>query len=199
VRHILTQAEQYPWRVAAEGPSLAERFQRAVADPGYPIDDEMRDHIDWLHNLVKQHRQEFGKQASYDEFGEALMRFLREHGGTTFREMPGDGPTSGYMVSQTPDNRHPAETFHPDQVKQYRDEHREHLQGNPDEYVGVWEQPDGVYNEISKNHRDYLDAIGDAYDRDQIALHDLGYGTDIDVAATQYNGQPGIYLARQEG
>lgn len=131
------------------------------------------------------------------EFMDALMQTLDEHGGLTFRHMPGDGPQSGYMVSQTPDNKHPIETFHPRQVQDFRDEHQQRLQENPDEYIGVWRDPDGVYNEISKNHPNYSDAIKDAYDRDQIALHDLGHGTDIDVAATQYNGQPGIYLARE--
>lgn len=135
-----------------------------------------------------------GKVAAHD-FDRGLTQHLDEHGGATFKEHPGDGPTSGYMVSQTPDNKLPTETYHPSQVRDLRDQNRDKL--GPDDYNGVWQEPDAVYHEIAKNHPEYGKAQQDAYDRDQIAFYDLNHGAEIDTAQTQYNGTPGIWMARR--
>jgi hypothetical protein len=134
------------------------------------------------------------------EFGEALMKSLRDTGGFSFRDPRmalSDAPQSGYMVSQTPDFHVPAEEFTPDHALEFWRQHKPILDAHPDHYIGGWLQDGNVYLERSKNHPEYNKAIGDSLDRDQIALRDLGYKTDIETEQTHYQGTPGIWMARR--
>lgn len=128
-----------------------------------------------------------------------IRQRLKDQGGHTFREHPSESPpSSGFQVSQTPDGLHPADSFKGRQVRDFRDKNRQLLDSDPANSVGIWQQPEGVYNEVSKNHPNYWDAVRDAYDRDQIAFHNNSTHDDIDVAGTQYNGDPGWYMARHD-
>ena len=210
-RRIVTAREQYdmlaPWREAASSPwtDSEGRYTGPARVKAKPYrdsysEDESGNCVSCGVHFSQPHQGPHtaavdDSDASWDEH---IRQRLKDQGGHTFRNHPSeDPPSSGFQVSQTPDNLHPADTFRGRDVRDFRDQNRKLLDSDPTTGVGIWQQPEGVYNEISKNHPGYWDAVNDAYKRDQISFHNNTNHDDVDTAETQYNGTPGYWMARR--
>lgn len=111
-------------------------------------------------------------------------------GGFTFHDRPGDGPTSGYMVSTHPDREEiiPLDEMSPEDVAKFKENNVDLFQGHPENYLGGWANQD--------NHKFYLDvpqhdprlwgAVDTALDNDELAIYDLGHNWDL---PTEDDGQ----------
>lgn len=127
-------------------------------------------------------RVAFVKQALTDDEKEKLLREFQDSGGFTFRDHPGDGPDSGFMVSlpnserTTPVAEHDAED-----IGSFHDEVRPVLDAHPDHYHGDWGDDGLAYQDVSRNIADPWEAARRGQEDDQLAIFDLNQGDSIDT------------------
>ena len=101
-------------------------------------------------------------------------------GGFTMRDHPGDGPTSGTMVSLPRAEGHEESGLTRDQVNgdnqaDYMDRKWDKIH-EPNNYGGGWDEKGKWYNDVSKNFKDPWEAAGYAMKGDQAGVYDLdGY------------------------
>jgi len=101
-------------------------------------------------------------------------------GGFTMRDRPGDGPTSGTMVSLPRAEGHEESGLTRDQVNgdnqaDYMDRKWDKIH-EPNNYGGGWDEKGKWYNDVSKNFKDPWEAAGYAMKGDQAGVYDLdGY------------------------
>lgn len=108
-------------------------------------------------------------------------------GGYTLRDKPGDGPTSGTMVSLPRAEGHeeafPVRGLSGDAVADYVDRKWDPVHEHPDNFAGGWANTgeggdDQFYQDISRNYSDPWEAAGDAMKGGQLGVYDLdGYYT----------------------
>lgn len=150
---IYSQAEQYPWRI-----------KHAV-----PEDVSRQWAVDALRSITRQNEQRPFEKAP-DDFG------------ATIRHHPGDGPTSGYMVSQpgTEDDETPFSRVHPKDIERYVTEHKD-LINEPDNFYGSWVSPRDdrspdtpyLFQDVSRNYADPWEAARAALAGEQYGIYDL--------------------------
>jgi len=106
-----------------------------------------------------------------------IMEAIEQGGweGITFRDRPGDGPTSGYMVSLPGKERsHPMDELSGEQIGSYLREQGDDV--GPDDGYGGWHEDDDDgdlwYHDISRNIEDTYDATRAALDWKQKAIFD---------------------------
>lgn len=119
-----------------------------------------------------------------DDDMDKLMEEARG-GGFSFRNRPGDGPTSGTTVgrpkSEGHEEHYPFGELSPDKLHDRINDKREVIESDPDNLNGGWKhtKPDKSqdwYNDVSKNFKDPWDAAGYAVGGDQKSVYDLdGY------------------------
>lgn len=105
---------------------------------------------------------------------------LADHGGFTLHDRIGDAPTSGYMVSldKSTEEVHPASSITAEVIDAYRTKHASAL-AHPDVYLGAWVHEGKAYLDIPAHFTDLDKAMRAAADNDQIAVFDIGTGTEI--------------------
>jgi GNAT superfamily N-acetyltransferase len=116
-------------------------------------------------------------------------------GGFTMRDRPGDGPTSGTMVSLPRSEGHEESGLTRDQVNgdnqaDYMDRKWDKIH-EPNNYGGGWDEKGKWYNDVSKNFKDPWEAAGYAMKGQQNGVYDLdGYydkdGKPTDVETPQF-------------
>ena len=101
-------------------------------------------------------------------------------GGFTFRNKPGDGPTSGTMVSLPREEGHEevmdfskGQRPTPENMQDRINRKDEVVQSDPGNYHGGWEEEPGFYHDISRNFQDPWEAAGYALKGKQKGVYDL--------------------------
>jgi len=111
-----------------------------------------------------------------------------KEGGFTYNTVSGDQPTTGFALSVYPDRSRVIATrdFTPASIQEYRDANREVL-SKPNHYLGAWrerdedEGVDRVWLDVSIVQSDRAEAERVGQEFDQIAMFDLGEGTEISL------------------
>lgn len=119
---------------------------------------------------------------------DAVMRSAPDNSGQhgiTFRDHPGDGPTTGYMVSlpksEGHEQHHPMDELSGKTLGDYGDRERKVINRDPRNSQGGWEQDRDWYNDVSRNYGDLWHADKDAYQGEQKAIYDLDRNRSVDT------------------
>lgn len=117
-----------------------------------------------------------------------LMKHIEgnDWGGMTIKEMPGDGPTSGYMVSlHGREEKIPLDELSGQHLLDYMHRHHDDINSDPENYLGGWRDGQNWYSDVSHHHsrdKGLFPAARDAFQNRQLALYDIdndrGIGTD---------------------
>lgn len=107
-------------------------------------------------------------------------------GGFTFRDTPGDGPTSGYMVSVDPQAELilPTSQVTPEVVREFIDQFGGIL-SDSSKYVGGWDDGGTFYLDISTHVQDQEEAEELARANNQLAIWDIGAGQEVRIQDTR--------------
>lgn len=109
-----------------------------------------------------------------------LMEHIEENGwgGMTIKEVPGDGPKSGYMVSlKGTENKIPLDELSGKSLKEFMEKWHDTINADPEHYMGGWQEGRNWYNDVSRRHdenKGLFPAAKDAFQNDQLALYDAG-------------------------
>lgn len=106
-----------------------------------------------------------------------VMHSVTKQGGFTFRDVVGDGPGDGFMVSVAKHNevKVPMRDLTPDKVADYMSVHQQELK-DPNNYLGGWVYKGNVYLDISRHTRDRGEAMKLARANQQLGVYDIGKG-----------------------
>lgn len=117
-----------------------------------------------------------------------LMKHIEgnDWGGMTIKEVPGDGPTSGYMVSlHGREEKIPLDDLSGQHLLDYLHKHHDDINSDPENYLGGWRDGQNWYSDVSHRHprdKGLFPAARDAFQNQQLALYDIdndrGIGTD---------------------
>ena len=130
----------------------------------------------------------FAKRKTADQWDDAVAAAIAD-GGFTFRNAPGDGPTSGYMVSTNPESERviPTATLTPQAVRDYINEFGGTLNSS-DKYIGGWDDGGNFYLDISTHVQDKEEAIELAKQYNQLAIWDIAAMDEIRTASLKQAG-----------
>ena len=131
--------------------------------------------------------------------------------GHTTKDVPGDGPTRGYMVSipEHAGKPYPYDQLSPEQLAEFARSRRDVVNGDPDTYMGGWREidkdGDNWYDDVSENDLDPWSAARKADERREKGVYDLNEDrtipTDEMMAQTHWGGdpnQPGWIFSRRQ-
>lgn len=134
-----------------------------------------------------------------------LMQHIEDNGwaGMTIKENPGDGPSSGYMVSlKGMEDSFPLDDLSGQKLKEYIQKHHPDINADPETYFGGWQEGNRWYNDVSQRHdhdRGLWPAATDAYRNDQLALYDIDNDRAIDTEEAGWmTGAPWITGGRHD-
>lgn len=130
--------------------------------------------------------------------------------GHTTKDVPGDGPTRGYMVSipEHAGTPYPYDRLSPDQLAEFARSRRDVVNADDDTYMGGWREidddGDNWYDDVSENDLDPWSAARKADERGEKAVYDLNEDhsvpTDEMMMQTHWGGdpnQPGWIFSRR--
>lgn len=126
------------------------------------------------------------------EWGKKLMHAVTKQGGFTFRDLVGDGPGEGYMVSvdKSTEKKIPLRDLTSADVADYMSIHQQALK-DPNNYLGGWVHKGNVYLDISRHTTDRDEALKLARANQQLGIYDIGRGetimTDSEPEGTQHS------------
>ena len=126
------------------------------------------------------------------EWGKKLMHAVTKQGGFTFRDLVGDGPGEGYMVSvdKSTEKKIPLRDLTSADVADYMSIHQQALK-DPNNYLGGWVHKGNVYLDISRHTTDRDEALNLARANQQLGIYDIGRGetimTDSEPEGTQHS------------
>lgn len=199
----------------------AARRALAVADEvlGRELLAGVGDVLSYSGSLIKRSIPE--DAATDQDWGKRVWdHVMRDPDGMTFRDEPGDGPTSGFMVSRPRREKHeeriPFYMLTPGDFNDYGGRKKDVVNDEPKNNVGGWLSPRRdeeddpeqyppeerhsrhtplYYLDVSENERNPWDAATKAYYGDQDAVFDLDtfqeHQTDEMMAQTHWGGDPG--------
>lgn len=158
--------------------------------------------------------------ATNEDWGKRVFdHVMRNPDGMSFRDQPGDGPDSGFMVSRPRKEKHeervPFYMLTPDDFNDYGGRKRDVVNGDEKNNMGGWlsprrdedDDPDQYppeerhhkhtplyYLDVSENEHNPWDAATKALHGDQDAIFNMDdfteYPTDEAMALTHWNGDP---------
>lgn len=186
-RQILTAREQVdllsPWRTAVDTHGMGEHAYHTEQSHPYGYEPTDADE-------AASHRVQEDDESGYNwgpeprhaaTFGEEAFDHIQKNpGGITMKRHPGDGPSSGYMVSRPgAEKKQDYATLSPRDIDDYHGDHSE-IDTDPEANYGGWEQGrephegpgSDWYHDVSDNIDDSYDAARAAVDGKQIALFD---------------------------
>jgi len=125
------------------------------------------------------------------QWGADVKRHIDQQGGwgLTMKEQPGDGPTSGFMVSHPGEREESRSRLDPHSIRDYVGDKADLINSDPDNYYGGWEAPrteesgkggqPGWYHDVSKNVQDPRDTAETALKHNQQAVYDLDHDEEV--------------------
>ncbi|AEJ94354.1 hypothetical protein LINSTU_105 [Mycobacterium phage LinStu] len=134
-----------------------------------------------------------------------VEKAVRETGGYTFRDRPGDGPQSGFMVALPGAEKIvPRDEFSGEDAARYRQEWDDRIREDPDRYQGGWDDVESgnFYHDVAKHYDDLWESgVAGRAENDEDAQHGI-YHLDSDTTFSplevNYGGTPGYMMARRE-
>lgn len=120
-----------------------------------------------------------------------VMHSVTKDGGFTFRDVVGDGPKEGYMVSVNKDTevKMPLRDLTSAHVADYMSTHQQTLK-DPNNYLGGWVYKGNVYLDISRHTPDREEALRLARANKQLGIYDIGKGETVLTADHPEQQQP---------
>lgn len=122
------------------------------------------------------------------QWGADVMRYLDKNPeGVTLRDMIGDAPTSGYMVSKPGEKEISRSRLNPHEIRQFVRNNAD--RAGPDDGYGGWSAPrtpesgkggqPGWYHDVSTNIQDPRDTAETALKHNQQAVYDLDHDEEV--------------------